>query len=208
MKPRKIGLMRESLPNVAVILLAAGGSVRLGKPKQLIPFKGLSLIRHIAKISVASEAQSVHVVLGAYAELLKLQLLGLPVRIVFNNRWGEGVSSSIRAGIDSIDRSAKAVLLVLCDQPLVSPRLLNRMIESYHLKHPPIVASQYASTLGVPALFDRSLFPELTRLSGDRGAKHIIMNHRNKTISIPFPEGIVDIDSFEDEINLSRILKA
>lgn len=183
---------------VAVVVLAAGASNRFGRPKQLIPFMGNSLLRHLTQVGAASTAESVLVVLGAYAEFLKHQLHGLKVRTVVNPDWNSGMSSSVRAGIQGLARTVKGALLVLCDQPYVTSRLLDRMIETFEKTKKLIVACEYENSLGVPALFDRELFGELEKLSGDRGARQVIMRHRNDVAAISFPEGSIDIDTPQD----------
>ncbi|HLF19579.1 MAG TPA: nucleotidyltransferase family protein [Bacteroidota bacterium] len=193
------GKSRTSTSGVALILLAAGGSARYGNPKQLIPFKGRTLLRHLAEVCVASKAESVHVVLGAYAELLKFQLLGLPLRVIHHTRWSDGLSSSLRVAMKNLPKSAKAVLIVLCDQPHVSTELLNKIIDLHLSKGPQIVACEYGDSLGVPALFEKRFFPELMNIAGDRGAKQIILKHRNKVASIPFPKGMIDINTRRDK---------
>ena len=185
----------------SVILLAAGASVRYGRPKQLVQFQGHSLLRHLAEVCSSSKASSVQVVLGAYAELLKHQLYGLRLQTIVNLDWNSGISSSIRFAIKNLDRSPKALLVVLCDQPHVTSQLLNGMIETFEKTKRLIVACEYGNSLGVPALFHRKLFGELENLSGDRGAKQVIMRHRNDVASIPFPEGSIDIDTPQDLSN-------
>ncbi len=186
--------------SVSIILLAAGGSARYGSPKQLIPFKGQTLLRHLTEVCVCSKAKSVHVVLGAFADLLKLQLLGLQIQVIHHTRWHEGLSSSLRVAIKALPKSTKAVVIVLCDQPHVSTPLLDKIIDVYLSKGTPIVASEYGNSLGVPALFEKRLFPELLKLSGDRGAKQVILKHRTRAASIPFPQGTIDIDNPGDKI--------
>lgn len=192
--------MTPSKSSVALILLSAGGSARYGSPKQLIQFKGRTLLRHLAEVCVASKAESVHVVLGAYAELLKLQLLGLPIQVLHHTRWSDGLSSSLRVAMKSLPKSVKAVLIVLCDQPHVSTELLNKIIDLHLSKGSPIVACEYGDSLGVPALFEKRFFPELMSIAGDRGAKQIILKHRSKVAFVPFPKGTVDIDTRRDKI--------
>jgi molybdenum cofactor cytidylyltransferase len=184
--------------STSIVLLAAGASNRFGRPKQLIPFKGHSLLRHLAEVGLNSNASSVHIVLGAFADFLRHQLHGLKVESVVNPDWNSGISSSVRRGVQNLDRSVKAALIILCDQPYVTPQLLNKMIEAFEKTKKFIVACEYENSLGVPALFGRKLFGELENLSGDRGAKQVIMKYRNDVASIPFPEGSIDIDTTSD----------
>lgn len=155
-------------------------------------------MRHLAEVALASNAASVHVVLGAYAEFLKHQLHGIKVQTVVNPDWNLGISSSLRAGVKDLGRFVKAALIILCDQPYITSQLLNSMMETFEKTKKLIVACEYENSLGVPALFDRKLFGELEKLSGDRGAKQVIMSHGNSVASIPFPNGSIDIDTPED----------
>ena len=182
----------------SIALLAAGASIRFGRPKQLIQFQGRSLLRHLAEVCASSNAGDVHVVLGAYAELLKHQLHGLRLRTILNLDWNSGISSSLRMAVKNLDRATKALLVVLCDQPLVTSALLNRMLETREKSGKPIVACEYGNSLGVPALFDRKFFAEIESLKGDLGAKQIILKHRREVACVPFPEGSIDIDTPRD----------
>ena len=179
--------------SVSILLLAAGSSQRLGRPKQLLPFRGTTLIRHLAAEALASKAREVTVVIGASAEAVRRELSDLGLNIRENNRWGEGLSASIRTGLETLPETAEGVLLMLCDQPLVTSSLLNTMID--HFAAPDgIVACEYADTVGVPVLLSRKLVPELLLLSGDVGAKEVLKAHREEVSLIPFPGGALDID--------------
>ncbi|WP_017721223.1 nucleotidyltransferase family protein [Kamptonema formosum] len=196
------------LPHVGLVLLAAGASTRMGTPKQLLLYQGRSLLRHSAEVAVASKCRPVAVVLGASAGLLRNEVRHLSVRVVENEQWAEGISSSIRRGIEALNAGPtelEAVVIMLCDQPFVSAESINKLVDTYSLSGQPIVASEYAGTLGVPALFSRRLFSELASLSGDRGAKDIIRNYSQYVACIPFSEGATDIDTLEDFERLCEI---
>jgi len=181
-------------------VLAAGGSTRLGSPKQLLPHRGTSLLRHAAETAVAVGAARVVVVVGAEAERLRAELNGLAVLIAENQCWAEGLSTSVRAGLDALEAATEpeALLFTTCDQPFVTPDLLRAMIAVYEASRPPVVACEYAGAVGVPALFDRALWNELRDLSGDSGARRIIERHLAQAVRVPFPEGAVDVDDAED----------
>ncbi|MBD2743906.1 nucleotidyltransferase family protein [Coleofasciculus sp. FACHB-1120] len=188
-------------PVVGLIILAAGASTRMGTPKQLLLYQGRSFLRHTAEIAIASLCQPIVVVLGANAEQIKPEVSELPIQIVENPQWAEGMSSSIRVGIEALDnlnQSLDAVAIALCDQPFISSQLLNQIVEAYQVTRRPIIASEYAGSLGVPALFSRALFPELMSLKTTEGAKQIIKKHSPEVFRIPFPGGAIDIDTPKD----------
>ncbi len=186
---------------VGLIILAAGASTRMGTPKQLLAYRGCTLIRHMAEVAIASVCQPVAVVLGAYAERITPEVSQLPVQIVENQQWAEGMSSSIRVGIEALltrNQSLEAVAIALCDQPFVSSQMLDRIVEAYRFTGKPIIACEYSGTLGVPVLFSRALFSELMALKSTEGAKQIIRKHIHEVFSVPFPEGAIDIDTPKD----------
>jgi len=192
---------------VGVVVLAAGGSRRLPGPKQLLRFRGKTLLRHAAQTAVSAGCGPVVVVLGAaaLASQLRFELSDLDLTIVENPRWQEGMSTSIHAGLDALERAEAldAVLITTCDQPHVTAKLLKQIVAAYRQAHPPAVASAYAGTIGVPALFGRPLFAELLGLEHDQGAKRILERHLEAVARVPFEQGAVDIDTPEDVRHLS-----
>jgi molybdenum cofactor cytidylyltransferase len=185
----------------AIILLAAGSSTRMGKPKQLLRYNGDTFLSHILNISIEVNAGKIIVVLGSDAELLKKELNDKKVFIVINNNWVEGMASSIRCGLNALDKiepSCDKVIFLACDQPFVSASLLNKLISVHNKTGKQIVVSSYANTIGIPALFHKSLFAELKELKGDTGAKKIILKHKELVEKIPFSLGSVDIDTIDD----------
>lgn len=194
-------LVVSNSPNIGMIILAAGASSRMGTPKQLLPYRGRSFLVHVVEAALASICRPIVVVLGANVEQLKPELTQLPVQVVENYKWAEGMSSSIRSGIaalNAVNQSLEAVAIALCDQPFVSAQIINQLVETYHFTGRPIVASEYAGTLGVPALFSRALFPKLMALNATEGAKHLIKKYSDKVVSVSFPEGAIDIDTPKD----------
>jgi molybdenum cofactor cytidylyltransferase len=176
---------------VGLIILAAGASTRMGTPKQLLPYRGRSFVRHIAEVAIASVCQPIAVVLGANAERIKPEISQLPVQIVENQQWAEGMSSSIRVGLEAllgVNQNLEAVAIALCDQPFVSSQTLDRIVEAYHFTGKPIIASEYAGTLGVPVLFSHTLFSELMALKSNEGAKQLIKNTFMKSLVFLFPK--------------------
>jgi len=186
---------------IAVIILAAGPSSRLGRPKQLLAFKGSTLVRHVVSMALQSCADPVIVVTGAGHEAVAAALpADSKIRLVENREWREGIAASIRAGIRSLPDagiSADAAILAVCDQPDISAQLLNELVDVWMASGKPIVASSYAGTMGTPVLFDKSLFPALLALQGDTGAKKIIFQHPQQVATVNFPQGFFDIDTPE-----------
>ncbi len=190
-----------------MVVLAAGASSRLPGPKQLLRHRGVTLLRLAAQTAVAAACGPVVVVLPPGAGPLRFELVDLDVRIVENPDAAKGLSTSVRAGLDALgsagpevrpDTSPDAVLFMTCDQPFLTPDVLNRLAEAYGSIRPPAVACEYGGTVGVPALFDRSLFGELRALEGDQGAKRILQHHLAETVRVPFEAGAFDVDTPED----------
>lgn len=189
---------------MGIVVLAAGGSTRLGTPKQLLTYQGRTLLRRAVETALEAAAGPVAVVLGAEAARMRAELAGLDVRVAENPDWAEGLSTSLHSGLAALDAPAAAgsavdaALFTTCDQPLVTSALLREIIGAYDVSHPAIVVCEYAGTVGVPALFSRALFPELLALRGDAGAKRVIARHLPAVARVPFPDAVLDIDTAAD----------
>ena len=181
---------------VALLLLAAGASTRMGRPKQLLPYRGRTLLRHAAETAVAAGCAPIVLVTGALHDELLAEIVGLPILAVHNPDWETGMASSIRAGLAAVAAAApRAVLVMLTDQPLVTPELLRQLIVQQHATQAPIVAAAYGETLGVPAIFDKSLLPELLKLQGAQGAGRLIARLGAAVGQVAFPAGLLDVDT-------------
>lgn len=167
------------------VVLAAGFSRRLGKPKQLVLVDGETLVHRAARI--ASTVARVVVVIPPDAPLVRAALEGLDVAIVENEEAGEGMAASIRCGLRA---TSGDVLLTLCDQPLVTASHLQALVESGS----PIAASGYSGIAGVPAFFTAAYRDELLSLRGDTGARRVIEAHRDVVRVVPFEDAAVDVD--------------
>lgn len=186
---------------VGAVILAAGSSSRMGRPKQTLQFEGNSLLRRAALAALGAGCGPVVVVTGAHAELCRRELDGLDVREAFNASWESGMASSVRAGIEgliSMDAGVAAAVLLLCDQPHVTSHVISSLIAAHHASGRPVIASTYGGSFGVPALFSRTLFTELTQLEGMSGAKEVIKRHASEAHFLPFAEGSVDVDTPAD----------
>lgn len=188
----------------ALILLAAGGSSRMGSPKQLLAYGGRPLLRHAAKTALASACDPVVVVLGAHLDAVGEVLAGLAVEIVINHRWAEGIGTSIRAGVEAAKRHrVDAAILALADQPLVGRRVFDDLLAARRESGRGIIASRYENTVGVPALFARSLFPQLLALPPDQGCKGVILAHAADAVFVACPQAAIDVDTRADYLALA-----
>ncbi|MBL9174542.1 MAG: nucleotidyltransferase family protein [Verrucomicrobiales bacterium] len=182
-----------------ILLLAAGRSGRMGQPKQLMDWNGRPLLRHAAEQAIASGCSPVLAVLGYESVRIRECLAGLPVEIVENPSWEDGMGTTIRTGIQALDsRGCPSVILTLADQPLVSSATYSRIVETHRRTGRPIVASGYAGTVGVPVLFARDLYPALLQLEPTQGCKGMILTHREDAEILPCPEAECDVDTPAD----------
>lgn len=190
-----------------IIILAAGSSSRLGRPKQLLEFQSKKLIQRAIEEAQKSSSESCVVVLGWNPELIKTGFDSETVSYVINENWEEGMASSMQTGLrflmekDGINQ----VILMLCDQPFVNHKLLDSLIVEKEISGKGIVASFYSGTLGVPAIFDQKYFQDLLNLKGSEGAKKVILENSEDTIPLNFPLGALDIDTEEDFRRLEKI---
>jgi molybdenum cofactor cytidylyltransferase len=192
------------MAEVGAVILAAGGSSRFGQAKQLVDFRGQTLLARAIEAARQSGCEPVMAVIGSESSRMKSAIPD-GVVIVENAQWRSGIASSIRTGIEELLKMAPrtdGVLLLACDQPLVTGEVVTGLIEHWSNNGQQIAASAYADTLGIPAMFSRSYFEDLLRLKGNSGAKSIILLHRDKVIQVPFRGGSHDIDTPAD---LSRI---
>jgi CTP:molybdopterin cytidylyltransferase MocA len=181
-------------------VLAAGGSRRLGRPKQLVPVGDVPLVRHVVGRACASHADRVAVIVGAHAADVSRVLDGLPVDILENAGWHEGMASSIRLATEwAKERRADALVLALGDQPGLTPYHLDR-IATEGLERASAVGSAYDGIVGVPAFFDARLFGRLLSLKGDRGASSLLAEVGAS--AVPWPAGALDVDTEFDVLRL------
>lgn len=189
---------------IAGVLLAAGGSSRLGRPKQLLPLAGRPLIAHALGSALASGLDQVVVVLGHEAATIRAALddsLGRTrANIVVNARYAEGQATSVVAGLAALRTDAEAALFLLGDQPGVSTAMIDALLAAFLADRAPVFAPTYGGTIGNPVLFSRDLFPELLRLTGDEGARGVVRRHLGETqlVEMGMAEPPQDIDTEAD----------
>lgn len=188
------------MANIAILLLAAGESTRMGQAKPLLPWGDCTLIeQQIDKLN--KTGFPVFVVLGAHSEKIEPIIHDKSVSLVLNENWRSGLGSSISKGVEAISRqipTADAILIALVDQPFLSTEYLQRMIAAYKPGQNSIIASGSPDGwFGVPALFDKACFPSLAQLNGEKGAKGIIRQHQTKTILVETNSILRDMDTLD-----------
>lgn len=189
------------METTGIIILAAGASKRLGTPKQQLPFQNKSLLQNVVHVAGQSGATPAVVVLGAFATQVKQQLISEMVHTVVNPHWPTGMGGSIKTGLQYLLQLSPHIsnaLLLLCDQPFITTALLEEMFALKNTTGKPMVACTYGNTIGTPALFHKTIFPQLLSLTGQEGAKKILLQHPEQVATIDFPQGAIDIDTSGD----------
>jgi xanthine dehydrogenase accessory factor len=184
------------------VVLAAGGAKRFGGLKQLLEYKGTSLLRRSIDTANKIVDERVWVILGARSHKVKRNIENLDTRIVINKDWESGIASSIKAGVDVLPDSCTGVLFVLCDQALITQEHLQQLCELWLNDKSKIVASTYADTVGVPLIIPRNYFSAIMKLKGDVGAKSIITKYAEDIVTVNIPEAECDIDTESDYMAL------
>lgn len=180
-------------------ILAAGASRRLGQPKQLVLLAGEALVRRMARLASEAGSDHVAVVLGCQGPQVAAALQGIPCELLDNPGWAEGVAASVRCAVQWADREGCDALMVLvCDQLNVSVAHLSQLWAAWRAAPDAPVASAYAGTLGVPAIFARADYPELLQLQGDQGAARLLRGGQRRVTQLAWPEGEADLDTPDD----------
>lgn len=188
---------------IAVIVLAAGASTRLGRPKQNLVFQDQTLLERICNTAKALENSAVLVVIGANTALEAPS----DTTVLINKEWQEGMASSICCAMQylAVHKPAiEMVILTVCDQPFIHVELFKDMISVHEQTSLPIVACSYADSIGTPVLFHHSLFAELLGLKGDKGAKQLVNKDKQRVGLVNFPLGSIDVDTEEDYVRLTQ----
>jgi molybdenum cofactor cytidylyltransferase len=195
---------------ISIVILAAGTSSRLGRPKQLLDLGGEPLLRHTVRNALASRAGEVVLVLGNQADAIAEAVGDLGQRTVNNAEFAAGQSTSLRVGIEAVSGESDAAIVMLGDQPLVSPEMLDQIIERFEQTRSLIVQPVYGETPGNPVLLARSLFPELMNIEGDQGARGVIKSHAKEIDRVRISDGLPpgDVDTDEDYQALLRVWDA
>jgi molybdenum cofactor cytidylyltransferase len=187
--------------SVAALILAAGGSARLGRPKQLEPWGGPTLLEHVIKRTREFPVDEVWVVIGAHSDEMLDQVDFLDANVVENPEWEEGIASSIRVGLDALTQLSRcdSALIVLGDQPDVSAEIVEELLVSHRRSDGRVSVPKYRYNRGNPVLVDRSLWPRLMSLEGDDGAGRLWQAHPEWVNEVWFSElGPRDVDTDVD----------
>jgi CTP:molybdopterin cytidylyltransferase MocA len=180
-------------PRHGAVLLLAGGSRRLGTPKQLLTFDGETLAHRAARFALATEPAETVAVLGARAEEVRAALAGLDLRFVTCAEWERGMGRSLREGLAALSPASEGALVVLCDQPALTPGHLAALVAAWRRDPERAAASGYAGTVGVPALLPRPWFAALEG-DGDRGARELLRGRREEVSVVPDDSLAHDVD--------------
>ncbi|MCE5233747.1 MAG: nucleotidyltransferase family protein [Mizugakiibacter sp.] len=181
-------------PRHGVVLLAAGASRRLGRPKQLVAIDGEPLVRRAARLALATVPADAVVVLGADATAVAAAVRGLAVRPLRAPGWEHGMGASLRAGLDALAPACAGALVLLCDQPALDAAHLEALLAAWRLDPAGAAASAYAGVLGVPAVLPRAWFPHVDA-GADRGARDLLRSRAAAVRAVPRAALADDLDT-------------
>ena len=198
--------MNSPFLNIAILVLAAGASLRMGRSKQLLAWQGTTLLGHTIKTAKTVNSDEITLVLGAKATLIKSEMAKRTdilshIDVVENKRWATGLGSSIACGVNRLllkNKHTDGILVVLADQPFVDTTYLNHMIRVFTSQPTKIVASAYGDRGGVPAIFSKLYFNRLKQLKDDFGAKELLKEARDSVLVLQSKKSTIDIDTPAD----------
>ena len=193
------------MQKTAILILAAGSASRMGKMKQLLPYKNTTLLEWIIEQALKSIVKNVFCVLGANKNTIDKKLASNTIKIIYNPNYESGLSTSIVTGIDFLQKNNfDNALIMLADQPHVTSEYLNSLIEASKNNPSKIIASNYQGSVGVPAMFPKKYFNDLLNLEGDKGAKNFLLKHNSNVLKINSHQNLLDIDTPEDYQHLLK----
>jgi molybdenum cofactor cytidylyltransferase len=187
---------------ISGLVLGAGASQRFGPPKQLLPYRGTTMLGWVVdQAQRANSLDEVVVVLGRAAEQVREQVDFGAARVVENPVFGEGCSSSYRAGIGALNPAAEALMIILGDLPGVTPEVINRLAHAWREQPAPIALCSYQGRKGHPMIFAQSMFPQLVDLHGDKAAWKLVDANaalvQEVHFNFPYPDDINTPADFE-----------
>ena len=197
-QPMNGGKIFAAHEHVAAVILSAGESSRMGRTKQLLPWRGKPLLWHAARAAIGEEIEDVIIVVGSDGELIRKALNDLKVKFVENPEWRLGQSTSIQAGLKSLPEMTGAVIFLLADQPQISPALVRALIEKHATTLAPIIAPLVDGKRGNPVLFDRIGFDDLMNIQGDTGGRELFSRYPVEWLEWHDSGALLDIDTEDD----------
>jgi molybdenum cofactor cytidylyltransferase len=193
---------------IAAVVLAAGRSTRMGRPKLTLEIAGRTMLHHVVDHVRQSRCDGIVLVVGEAADRVARDVRGPGVQIVINERYGEGMGTSIAAGISALPPECEAAIIVLGDQPRVTAAAIDALIDAYRTTGKPLVASRYGGGPGAPTLIGRALFDEARRLGGDTGGRRLIERHPDLVHEVPLsPDLAADLDTPEEFARVRALIE-
>lgn len=194
----------KDVTDLWTVILAAGGSTRLGSAKQLLRHRGQTAIARTVKLAESLTPDRVAVVVGAEHFRVRgaARRAARRLRIVTNARWPEGMSRSLRLGLAALPPRARAALVLVVDQPLVTERDLVRLVAAWSRRPGRPAAAAYSGRLGIPAILPRRAWVRASRAGGDAGAREILRDPRVRVTAVAVPDAAFDVDTREDLVRL------
>ena len=191
------------LDELAVVILAAGGSTRFGGLKQLLEYKGMSLLRRAVETAIGLvEPEQIYVILGPKELKMQRELTKTSVNIISNTNWESGVASSIKAGLRALPTKYTGMLALLCDQPLITTQHLQQLSTQWEKNQDKIIASYHMDICTEPAIIPRKFFQEISKLYKDQGITKLIEIQREAVTNVSLPEAAMNVDTQEDYMKL------
>ena len=187
---------------VSAVVLAAGSSTRFAgdMPKQLLALEGVSMVRRVAQAALASKASEVIVVTGYQQARVGAEVKGLDVHIVYNRRFQQGLSTSVKTGLWAVSDRSSAVLFIPCDQPHLDTTSIDLLVDTYRRGRGLVLVPAYRGRRGAPVLFDRKFFAELAAISGDEGGRQVLERHAAEVVEVELQDEapLHDFDTVEE----------
>jgi molybdenum cofactor cytidylyltransferase len=188
---------------IVAVILSAGESSRMGRPKALLPIDGVRFVEKIVSTLKSTDVGNIIVVLGHNAEAIRRKISDLPVTILINHDYKQGQLSSLQVAIRHLESSGgpvDGILVHLVDHPYIEAKLVNLMIDRFYETKKLIVVPRFQDRRGHPVIFARALFSELLAAGTDQGAKPVVHAHRDDTLEIDTDDKgvLIDIDTPEE----------
>lgn len=187
--------MAADAAGLGAILLAAGGSRRLGRSKQMLEIEGEPLVLRQARLLLDLEPALVVVVTGAQGDEVSNLLAELPVKCIYNAEWARGMGASLACGVKAMPERVRAAIVLLCDQWKVRGQDIENLATAWAQEPLAAVIADYGEATGPPAILPRAMFERLSRLQGDTGARRVLKSWKGRIIRLPMSDAAVDIDS-------------